>query len=637
MVAGRLGALNCASQTNEVVYSNDINDTTTAVINLANRGGGQVNVDVAVKDYTQQLTLDANTYDFQKGNVVSKYKIELNPGLTVATADPGLAITGDQGNWSAKIGDVVRTTTTTSYNVVVGTTGEVTIDSASIAGTFQGGETLNAQTSGLAPVYRGATATGFAIELAQIAAGDTSLPFSDVTNFTAGDYFVLSDSEVLTVTSATFYTGTTGGGTVVVGRGALGTTAVAHDPGQYVTAYTPSPTTTTINEGAPFAAGDTTLTVVNGAAILSGSYIVIGNEVLFASAVNGNDVTVTRGNWGTTDAQHADGATVTPLSAAGSGAAKWFDGSGEALQGAISGAGVNTQGAPTITVDFTPKFMWSATSGQEIVQAAFSLDVDRTYEFDLSDASNTGLPFRFSDVSEGTNATPTPGIEYTTGVTKVGTPGSAGCTITIEVSDTTPSPLYYYADGTAGYSGSISVESDPTFTEVYVYDVVGTPVTGNTFLVGTAAQAVGTVTPGAFGYVTAWDSTGGVLKVFVDNDSPAYFAATDTFPDTPPEQGATRALATVNSVTQPTDLDNEDYIAYKKIVGANDYLSLKGVVLGPCSHVIVWAAANQVSAQVSGFVNQVNDYTIIDYIPPAAGIAGGAGGDGGGGAPAPNP
>ena len=273
--------------------------------------------------------------------------------------------------------------------------------------------------------------------------------------------------------------------------------------------------------------------------------------------------------------------------------------------------------------------MWSATSGQEIVQTAFSLDVDRTYEFDLSDATNTGLPFRFSDVSEGTNATPTPGTEYTTGVTKVGTPGSAGCTITIDVSTTTPNPLYYYADGTAGYSGSISVESDPTFTEIYVYDVVGTPVTGNTFLVGTAAQTVGTVTTGAFGYVTAWDSTGGVLKVFVDNDSPAYFAASDTFPDTPPSQGATRVVATVSSVTQPTDLELEDYLVYRTLVGANGYLDLKGVVLGPGSHVIVWAASNQVSAQCYGFVNQVNDYTIVDYIPPAAGIAGG------GGAPAP--
>jgi len=633
MVAGRLGALSCASQTNEVLYSNDINDTTTAVINLANRGGGQVNVDVAVKDYTQALTLDANTYDFQKGNVVSKYKIELNPGLTVANADPGLAITSDQGNWSAKIGDVVRTTTTTTYNVIVGTTGEVTVDATSIAGTFQGGETLTAQTSGLTATYRGATATGFAVEMADIGAADTVIPMSSLTNINAGDYLAISDSEVVTVASPTFYSGTTGGGTITITRAQLGTAATTHTPGQYLTSYTPSNTTTTINEGAPFAAGDTTLTVTDGVSILSGSYIVIGNEVLFASAVNGNDVTVTRGNWGTTDQQHADGATVTPLAAAGSSAFGWFDGAGEALQGGTSGAAVNTQGAPTITIPFSAKFMWGATSGQEIVQSAFSLDVDRTYEFDLSDASNTGLPFRFSDVLDGTNATP-PGTEYTTGVTKVGTPGSANCTISIDTSATTPNPLFYYADGTAGYSGSITVDSDPTFTEIYIYDVVGTPVTGNTFLVGTAAQTVGTPTPGAFGYVTAWDSTGGVLKVFVDNDSPAYFAASDTFPDTPPSQGATRVVATVSSVTQPADVDNADYITYKKVVDGNDYLALKGVVLGPGSHVIVWSSANQVSAQVSGFVNQVNDYTIVDYIPPAAGIGGGGGG---GGTPPPNP
>jgi hypothetical protein len=640
MTAGRLAAVAPAATTNTVLYSSDIADTTSAVVHVCERGGSAGTYRIGHKNYSQKLTLDANTYKFQKGNVVSKYQIEINPGLTVGDATPGLAIIGDQSNFTAKIADVVRTTTTTTYYTKVATTGEVGIDSASIAGTFQGGETLTAGTSALTATYRGQTATGFQIELADFAQAATSLKVSSAANFNANDYIVMdadnASAEIMTVTAAAFYSGTAGGGTLTVTRGSLGTSDVAHTAGQYITAYTPSGTTTTINEGAPFAAGDTTLTVTSGVAVLSGSYIVVGNEVMLATAVNGNDLTVTRGQWGTTDAQHADGATVTPLTAAGSSAANWFDGAGESLTGGTSGAAVNTQGAPTIDVAFSPKFIWSSTSGQEVVPSAtFSLNVDQTYKFDLSDSSNTGLPFRFSDVSEGVNATPTPGVEYTTGVTKVGTPGSAGCHITIEIASGTPDPIFYYADGTSGYSASIDINPDPTFTQIYVYDVVGTPATGNTFLVGTAAQTIGTPTPGAFGYVSAWDGTGGVLSVFVDNDSPAFFAATDTFPDTPPTQGETRTIATVSSVTGATDLSNEDYVWYDAAIAANATNEHKGLVVGPGSHLIVYASSADMSFQVNGFVNTVSDFEIVDYVAPA-GVTGGAEG-GGGGTPPPAP
>ena len=35
------------------------------------------------------------------------------------------------------------------------------------------------------------------------------------------------------------------------------------------------------------------------------------------------------------------------------------------------------------------------------------------------------------------------------------------------------------------------------------------------------------------------------------------------------------------------------------------------------------------TAQVNGFVNTVSDYNIVDYVPPAGGIGGGAPGGGG--------
>ena len=137
MTAGRLAAVAPAATTNTVLYSSDIADTTSAVVHVCDEGSAGT-YRIGHKNYSQKLTLDANTYKFQKGNVVSGIRFS-QPGLTVGDATPGLAIIGDQSNFTAKIADVVRTTTTTTYYTKVATTGEVGIDSASIAGTFQGG------------------------------------------------------------------------------------------------------------------------------------------------------------------------------------------------------------------------------------------------------------------------------------------------------------------------------------------------------------------------------------------------------------------------------------------------------------------------------------------------------------------
>lgn len=70
---------------------------------------------------------------------------------------------------------------------------------------------------------------------------------------------------------------------------------------------------TTINEGAEYAIGDTTLTVTDGTIFKEGDIILIESEKLYVSAVSTNDLTVTRG-WGSTSAAaHANGTTVSYL------------------------------------------------------------------------------------------------------------------------------------------------------------------------------------------------------------------------------------------------------------------------------------------------------------------------------------
>jgi len=631
MTAGILAALSPAATTASVLYSTSSSHTASSVLSVAERGNSAATYRVGHKDYTQKLTMDANTYAFRRGNPISTYKMEINPGISRQDATPGLLIGSTDLAKSAYILDtVVETATITNYVKVKKCT-SIQIDTNSVTGTFQGGETLTGGTSGLTATFRG-LGTSLNVEVADIASGDTSLKFVDGLALQGNPaYFVLSDGitgynpEIILAGAATFYSGTTGGANVAVTRAQFGTTAAAHPSGQLVSLYTDSGTTTTINEGGQFAAGDTTLTVTDGTTIVTGTHIRVGNEVMLATGVTGNDVTVTRGVWGTTDAAHNDGSTVTPMVQGSQALVEWFDTS-ETLTGGTTNATATTQFTATSSAVYTTQFTWGTVAGREIVPSQFTMDVDRTYLFDQSDSSNTGLPLRFSDTQEGTGATPTAGTEYTTGVTKAGTAGTDG---TIEIIPTvnTPDPLYYYAEGTASlapdtqYSSGIDIVTDPQFTELYLYDVDGTWVTGDTFTIGTATQTVGTVTGGKYGWVSAW--SGSDLYVTLGTGSAA-FAGSDVFVDTPRGQGADRANATVSSVTAATDLETKDYIYYDVAISANSTNEHKGLVVGPNSHLIVYASSANLSFQVNGFENNVSDWEAQQYNQTTGTAGGGA-------------
>jgi len=75
-----------------------------------------------------------------------------------------------------------------------------------------------------------------------------------------------------------------------------------------------------------------------------------------------------------------------------------------------------------------------------------------TYRFDQSDSSNSGHPLLLSTTSDGTHGG---GSAFSTGVTAVGTPGSAGAYTQVKLEQDAPDTLYYYCSSHSGMGGEI--------------------------------------------------------------------------------------------------------------------------------------------------------------------------------------
>lgn len=254
-------------------------------------------------------------------------------------------------------------------------------------------------------------------------------------------------------------------------------------------------------------------------------------------------------------------------------------------------------------------------------QISLELVAGITYRLDQSDSSNSTHPLRFS-----TNADNTPSAPYTTGVTAVGTPGSAGAYTQIILEQDTPK-LYYYCTNHSGMGGEvIDPRAAGPFTSFTATDgtfINFTPNTSQTGAITLTGDLNATGTPGSASFLRG-DNQWVIPPTYSLQVSADAAAPGNNNPQSVPDGGQIRIIGNSGGLTSTISYSNPvvtteitpDYTTASNIIlsaadGTSDTLVDADDILFSNGNTVKHANLSQIKSYIGGVTSSLvkNDYT----------------------------
>ena len=674
MTAGRLASVKPGATTNTFLYRCPIDKAASTVLSVTNSDASSTSsYRVALRDYDFIFELDTANYNFRKGNVISSYIVTVTPGVQAdGSLSPGDIVTTTDKNVTFKYLDVLASTDTINIPVKVKTIG--TANLFANVPDFEIGDTVTGADTGLTAVIYGTDiVTGdLTLQIDPVSAVSTSFILSDVTNVSNGDALFINgaDTEIVAVSNVT-------GNTVTVTRGQYGTTGIIHNPGLVVQSASETATSTTLT-AAVVDTNSLTVTVASTTGFTVGQLILIDNEFMEVTLLNGNTVTVVRGAFGSTAATHTSTTAVDVWDVNGYTNLKYFA-SGETIEsGAVSGV-IDTYVSTADPFDAQLKFVYDLLNTNLFsLPVSLPLNLGRVYRFTQEDATNDGYELQFSIGQDGIS-------EYTTGVTSFGIAGTVGSYTEITVDAETDTGLYIKTIE-PGFGIPAGINSTPLFQQIYVYDVDGAFSPSNSsFTTNSGDNTVTAVNIGPYGYVQNFSTATKWLKVSLGSNSIPFenFTRTITgvdteftitvssntglilgmavsgtgigtgaiiteinsttitlsvantatvsgsgvfkyrFYDSPLEPATVRTYPVIVDLSPVDNIEAEDYLYYNNELGPYTTHKNSSIIVGPGQSIVVYSEDALIGYNLNGFEDATNDYDILLYSRVATDQGGG--------------
>jgi len=208
---GLLAQSKPAATTDTLLYSASTSESASAVLKIANDGTGAA-YRVALRDYDQNLALDASTYKLHKGDIITGYRVNIDTAVAAGTFTPGVQFTSADGEKKMRFESFYIPALTTVF-VKADALREVTIES--ISGTIAVGDTITKGSGGDTTTALVYFSSGGFITLgpSTINGSGTEFAAGDSVSFTSGGNATISTGGIGTADNRFVFSTTTAGGT----------------------------------------------------------------------------------------------------------------------------------------------------------------------------------------------------------------------------------------------------------------------------------------------------------------------------------------------------------------------------------------------------------------------------------------